>query len=145
MKWERSCTDIICCIVFLVFLASMLGITGYAVANGDPMKIITPFDSVGNKCGAENQGIPLNVTDFTNYKLKHFSSLFEAIQNPLKIYESVCVEKCPLAGETPNCKTNSDVSSCPQSYYNTSELYGYCLPSKETLETTLKKVYEEMN
>jgi len=57
----------------------MLGITGYAVSTGDPMKIITPFDSVGNKCGAENQGVPLNVTDFSEYKLKHFASLFEAI------------------------------------------------------------------
>ena len=85
------------------------------------------------------------MTDFTEFKLKHFTSLFEAVQNPLKLYESVCVEKCPLAGETPNCKTNSDISECPKSYFNTTELYGYCLPSKETLESTLKKVYEEMN
>lgn len=95
IKWERSCTDVICCIIFLVFIASMIGITGYAISEGDPYKIITPYDSVGNKCGEENQGIPANVTDFTEYKLKHFTSLFEAVNNPLKIYESVCVKACP--------------------------------------------------
>lgn len=76
----------------------MLGITGYAMTEGNPYNIITPFDSVGNRCGAENQGIdytPANSTDFSEFKLKHFASLFEAIQNPLKLYESVCVKECP--------------------------------------------------
>ena len=58
MVWERSCTDIFCCLIFIAFLVSMIGITGYAVAEGDPMDIITPFDSVGNRCGKPNQGIP---------------------------------------------------------------------------------------
>ena len=75
MEWDRSCTDIICCIVFLVFLVAMLGVSGFAIANGDPVNIISPYDSVGNKCGAELQGIPENVTDFTEYKYKHFTRL----------------------------------------------------------------------
>ena len=52
IKWDRSCTDVICCLIFLVQLGSMIGITGYAISEGDPLKMLTPFDSVGNKCGA---------------------------------------------------------------------------------------------
>jgi solute carrier family 44 (choline transporter-like protein), member 2/4/5 len=48
MVWDRSCTDIICCIVFILFLGGMLGVSAFAVTNGDPMNIIAPFDSVGN-------------------------------------------------------------------------------------------------
>lgn len=48
LEWDRSCTDIICCIVFLAFMVAMLGVSGFAISNGDPMNIIAPFDSVGN-------------------------------------------------------------------------------------------------
>jgi len=51
---KRSCTDPICCILFVVFIASLVGITGYSVKNGNPMAMITPFDSAGNRCGMKN-------------------------------------------------------------------------------------------
>jgi choline transporter-like protein 2/4/5 len=101
IEWDRSCTDMLCCLIFVAFIASMFFITGYAVSEGDPVRIITPFDSVGNRCGAENQGIdydPANTTDFTEFKYKHFTSLVDAAveSNPLKIYEAICVKECPL-------------------------------------------------
>lgn len=48
IKWERSCTDIICCLIFSAFIVSLVAIASYAFSNGDPVKILTPFDSVGN-------------------------------------------------------------------------------------------------
>jgi len=51
IKWERSCTDIICCIIFLAFIVVMVGLSGFALTKGDPRKILTPYDSVGNACG----------------------------------------------------------------------------------------------
>ena len=48
MKWDRSCTDIICCLVFIAFTVGMVGISGYALTTGEPLKIFTPFDSDGN-------------------------------------------------------------------------------------------------
>ena len=77
LVWDRSCTDIICCIVFLAFMVAMLGVSGFAISNGDPMNIIAPFDSVGNKCGKELQGLPENITDFSEYKYKQFTRLIE--------------------------------------------------------------------
>jgi hypothetical protein len=54
LKWERSCTDTLFCLVFTFAISAMLLASAYGLKNGDPMKIITPFDSVGNKCGATN-------------------------------------------------------------------------------------------
>lgn len=51
MKEDRSCTDIICCLIFLAFIVAMVACSGYAIANGDPERILTPFDSDGNACG----------------------------------------------------------------------------------------------
>jgi len=48
MKFDRSCTDIICCIIFLAFIVSMVAITGYSISTGDPLAMVTPFDSNGN-------------------------------------------------------------------------------------------------
>jgi hypothetical protein len=31
IKWERSCTDIICCIIFLAFIVVMVGLSGFAL------------------------------------------------------------------------------------------------------------------
>ena len=52
MEWDRTCTDKLCCLIFIIFIASVVAITGYAFTEGDPRKIITPYDSVGNLCGA---------------------------------------------------------------------------------------------
>ena len=51
MEMNRSCTDTLCCILFLVFIASLVGVTGYAIKNGNPLAMITPFDSDGRQCG----------------------------------------------------------------------------------------------
>jgi len=51
IKWERGCTDIICCFVFLVFLVAMVGASFLALTKGDPLRILTAFDSDGNACG----------------------------------------------------------------------------------------------
>ena len=51
LTWDRSCTDTLVCLVFALFCATLVGITIYAVGNGDPYAMLTPFDSVGNQCG----------------------------------------------------------------------------------------------
>jgi solute carrier family 44 (choline transporter-like protein), member 2/4/5 len=123
MIWERTCTDIICCIVFIVFIVGMLGISGFAISNGDPLNIIAPFDSVGNRCGFPLQGLertPVNETDFSEYKYKHFTDLIAGTSNnPLVLYNAVCVKECPKKQAEYECMTNSDVESCTQSYYDT--------------------------
>jgi hypothetical protein len=83
MVMERSCTDIICCLVFTVFFVGMLGISAMAYTTGDPMKIMTPFDSDGNQCGLMDQ-IKSNSTenkprDFSEYQFKYFTGILDAV------------------------------------------------------------------
>jgi len=80
MVYDRSCTDIICCLIFLIFTVVLVGVSGYALANGDPTAILTPYDSDGNRCGfadqgASGNGTDLGVRDFTEYKYKFYTDL----------------------------------------------------------------------
>ena len=59
-------TDIFCCIVFVLYILLMLAIGAYALKEGDPFRIITPFDSDGNICGKADQG----GRDFSEYPYK---------------------------------------------------------------------------
>jgi hypothetical protein len=51
MEYNRMCTDIFFCIFFCIFCVGMIGVSGYALATGEPQKVFTPFDSDGNQCG----------------------------------------------------------------------------------------------
>lgn len=59
---RRSCRDIPCCLIFLLFWAGMVTIAIIALQRGDPLRLYHGFDSYGNVCGRkENPNIP-NVT-----------------------------------------------------------------------------------
>jgi hypothetical protein len=109
MVMDRSCTDILCCLIFTAFFVGMLACSGLGYATGDPMKIFTPFDSDGNQCGLANQTLSnstLNIErDFTEYKYKYFTGLLngvkeaaadgaDALDNPA-LFNAVCVKECP--------------------------------------------------
>ncbi|XP_068699607.1 choline transporter-like protein 1 isoform X3 [Montipora foliosa] len=59
---SRSCRDIPCCLIFVLFWAGMVTIASVALQRGDPLRLYHGFDSYGNVCGRkENPNIP-NVT-----------------------------------------------------------------------------------
>ena len=60
MEMNRTCTDTLCCMLFLAFIASLVALTAYAVSAGNPYAMVTPFDSVGNRCGMPKQGAAKN-------------------------------------------------------------------------------------
>ena len=141
IEWNRSCTDVLCCLAFLAFLVVMLGISGWALGAGDPYNIITPYDSVGHKCGAKG-------TDYEEYPNKHFTSLLMAQSGSAQQFHAVCVSECPKNSTDFNdkCKTNTDISSCGPQYaaYDTEERMHYCLPTKEHAEAAYNMIAEEI-
>lgn len=149
MKWDRSCTDVIFCLVFFVFLVVMIALSAYGLRMGDPMKIITPFDSVGNRCGATGQGIeanPVNVTDLTSKPYKYFSALRPGVNvDASKIFNAVCVASCPKQGEATDCFKNSHVSECPTAAFDTVVAGTYCLPEADDVKQIFEKIYNNMN
>ena len=48
---DRSCTDFLCLIVFLAFVGTMVGLTGYTIAKGNINMMIAPVDKHSNLCG----------------------------------------------------------------------------------------------
>lgn len=47
----RSCTDPLCCVIFLLFIITIVALGAYGFTEGDISKLTTPFDSEGNQCG----------------------------------------------------------------------------------------------
>uniref|UniRef100_A0A4W4GSJ5 Choline transporter-like protein n=1 Tax=Electrophorus electricus TaxID=8005 RepID=A0A4W4GSJ5_ELEEL len=62
---NRSCTDIICCILFILAILSYIVLGILAWSQGDPRKVIYPTDSSGQFCG--QVGTPLQNKKFLFY------------------------------------------------------------------------------
>jgi hypothetical protein len=52
---DRGCTDIICCILFILFIGGCIWVTSTAFSRGDPWKLAQPFDVDSNPCGADGK------------------------------------------------------------------------------------------
>ncbi|XP_038163203.1 choline transporter-like protein 2 isoform X2 [Cyprinodon tularosa] len=90
---NRGCTDILCCILFILALFGYFAVGILAWSQGDPRKVIYPTDSRGQFCG--QAGTPLEKKPLLFY----FNILKCA--SPLVLLEfqcpttQLCVEKCP--------------------------------------------------
>ncbi|RZC34922.1 CTL-like protein 2, partial [Asbolus verrucosus] len=88
---NRSCTDVICLLLFLVFIGCWVGVAIYAFTNGDPKTLLAPKDSYGSKCG-----IDYHVRDkpylFFFDLTKCLSPTVPFTGCPTR---QICVERCP--------------------------------------------------
>ena len=152
---DRHCTDVLCCLVFVIFFASCFAVTGLGVTQGNPTRIMTPFDSDGNQCGqpeqsmtqVETDGQLQNMTrDFSEYPYKYFTDLAtEGIQAALnanagslseEAYYAVCVKECPNADKTEiltidlqnQYTTAYPNGKTPKASYPSNAFMGYCVP-----------------
>jgi choline transporter-like protein 2/4/5 len=86
---NRSCTDILFCIIFLAFLGGLGVVSVFGYQNGSPERLFAPLDADGRFCGIDTA-------------VKGHSYLYLAI-NPLEadnvadiFSTAVCVSSCPL-------------------------------------------------
>lgn len=93
---NRSCTDIICCILFMVFLAGYMIVGLLAWLYGDPRQVIYPRNSTGSYCGVgENRNKPF-VFYFNMIKCVSSINLMAAAMNGLQCpTPQICVSSCP--------------------------------------------------
>jgi hypothetical protein len=97
---ERKCTDCVWTIVMVVVLGASIAVSCWGVMNGDPNRILVPFDSDGNECGKPLQAMSAvqGERDFTEYKYKYFTKVIQkATSASTKKYNAVCVKTCPSA------------------------------------------------
>uniref|UniRef100_A0A671SUQ0 Choline transporter-like protein n=1 Tax=Sinocyclocheilus anshuiensis TaxID=1608454 RepID=A0A671SUQ0_9TELE len=136
--YNRGCTDILCCILFILALLGYFAVGILAWSQGDPRKVIYPTDSKGQFCGQK----PL---------LFYFNIMKCA--SPLVLLEfqcpttQICVERCPdkfmtllkaLQNEDDReyykqfCKEGVDMTKVSSGQER--KLTRRCLPALETLK-----------
>nr|XP_025036002.1 choline transporter-like protein 3 [Pelodiscus sinensis] len=95
----RKCTDVLWLILFFLFWAGLMFITGYAVTAGAAERLVFGYDSYGNVCGRKNtpvEGAPLSGQDMTNKKHVFFLNSCTLEIKQLKINSiALCVSSCP--------------------------------------------------
>ncbi|XP_010793741.1 LOW QUALITY PROTEIN: choline transporter-like protein 5-B [Notothenia coriiceps] len=90
---NRSCTDVVCCVVFIAFIIGYIALGTVAWIHGDPRKVVYPTDSRGQFCGQQN------TPNANKAKLFYFNMLKCA--NPAVLINlqcpttQLCVSKCP--------------------------------------------------
>ncbi|CDW74451.1 UNKNOWN [Stylonychia lemnae] len=128
---DRQCTDVFMCIIFTVFFCGMFATAAYGYAKGDPVKLITPFDSDGNQCGLKGSAM-------ADYKVLYWPNLNNLVLNPNGLDQTVCVKYCPDKGNLTQCVPNTQFSSCPEADYESKRYIGrYCLPTNSTLKDSI--------
>lgn len=93
---NRSCTDIICCALFMVFILGYIVVGIVAWLYGDPREVIYPRNSTGMYCGiGGNDGKPY-VLYFDILKCVSPTGILTSAVNGLQCPTTqVCVSQCP--------------------------------------------------
>lgn len=98
---KRSCTDVACLLLFVVFLGAWGFVAFMGFKEGNIEQVIYPTDSQGNVCGHDNRN---NVTGEPKYDMRDrkFLMFFDLTQclNPAVfvtgcLTPQVCVSRCP--------------------------------------------------
>ncbi|GAA6068771.1 choline transporter-like protein 2 isoform X1, partial [Tachysurus ichikawai] len=90
---NRSCTDVLCCLLFILALMGYFAVGFLAWSQGDPRKVIYPTDSRGQFCGQQGTSLEKKPLLFYFNILKCASPLvLLEFQCPTT---QICVDKCP--------------------------------------------------
>ncbi|XP_013864307.1 choline transporter-like protein 2 isoform X2 [Austrofundulus limnaeus] len=90
---NRSCTDIICCILFGIAIVAYIGVGILAWTHGDPRKAIYPTDSRGQFCG--QAGTPLgNKSNLFYFNIMKCASPMVLLEFQCPTTQ-MCVQSCP--------------------------------------------------
>ncbi|XP_041810612.1 choline transporter-like protein 4 isoform X2 [Chelmon rostratus] len=93
---KRGCTDIICCVLFMVVILGYLAVGILAWLYGDPRHVLYPRNSTGWFCGiGPNEGLP----SVLYYDVLKCASSVNVMATALNGFQcpttQVCVETCP--------------------------------------------------
>uniref|UniRef100_A0A3P8S5Q6 Choline transporter-like protein n=1 Tax=Amphiprion percula TaxID=161767 RepID=A0A3P8S5Q6_AMPPE len=90
---NRHCTDVVCCIIFVVVILGYIALGTVAWIHGDPRKVVYPTDSHGQFCGQQD-------TPNANKAILFYFNMLKCA-NPAVLINlqcpttQLCVSKCP--------------------------------------------------
>nr|XP_054770160.1 choline transporter-like protein 2 isoform X2 [Lytechinus pictus] len=125
---NRSCTDVICCILFIAAVGGMLAVGVLGWMNGDPMRLIHPTDSLGQVCGVDE--------NVKNASYLFYFDLLECFLNiPLTVINfgcptpKICMAECPQNTFAPYTLLLQDAQSFLNDLVNLNQWDEFiCLP-----------------
>ena len=95
---ERGCTDPICVLLFLAFIAAMFGVAIYGYLQGDPKRLVAPYDFTNNICGVDEPVKDYPKLYFTKLAPGWRDAMGGGSDKIMKSFlydEAVCVKECP--------------------------------------------------
>ncbi|XP_067839716.1 choline transporter-like protein 1 [Heptranchias perlo] len=146
---QRSCTDVLWLLIFILFCIGMAVICGFAIATGAAQRLVFGYDSYGNICGQRNTKMEqsdLSGLDHTDKKYVFFLDPCNVDMINWKIDSiALCVAKCPETDlntlkQVQNFATKNGSHLCsyqllPSKYTSSSEASTLCprLPVKSSI------------
>ncbi|XP_069775693.1 choline transporter-like protein 4 [Narcine bancroftii] len=129
---NRSCTDIICCIIFMVFILGYMVVGIVAWLYGDPREVIYPRNSTGMYCGIGGNAEKPHVLYFNILKCVTPTGILTTALNGLQCPTTqVCVSQCPTNFWLPV------LASVPGQKASNVFQQQYCNPALNLTTTTL--------
>lgn len=84
---DRGCTDILCCLLFVLYFIAMFALGIYGFTKGSPSKLMVPYDSNGKGCGLDAP-------------LQDYPYIYFANPIPGHLNFTLCLSKCPNYNDT---------------------------------------------
>uniref|UniRef100_A0A8C2V3E5 Choline transporter-like protein n=1 Tax=Chinchilla lanigera TaxID=34839 RepID=A0A8C2V3E5_CHILA len=138
---NRGCTDIICCLLFLVFILGYIVVGIVAWVYGDPRQVLYPRNSTGAYCGVgENREKPY-VLYFNIFSCILPTDILAAVQSGLRCpTPQVCVASCPEASWT--VEANQLSLTVGKVFYKGNR--SFCLPGVPSNMVMLDSLQQEL-
>jgi solute carrier family 44 (choline transporter-like protein), member 2/4/5 len=100
---ERSCTDVLFCLLFLAFLVGLGVVSMFGFKNGQPERLLAPLDADGKFCGIDS--------GYESFPYLYLADLSASATDLLST--AVCVSDCPMDDAIPvSCKPTSIEKDC---------------------------------
>lgn len=168
---HRSCTDILCLLLFVVFIAAWAVLGFFAFKWGDINRLLLPTDSMGRRCGDDSEVLSKPYLFFFDLtKCATPDSVLNGCQTP-----QICVADCPndfwiaqefISGpfdknvvqshlkctddsvvatvvDGSTLKSVIDNNFCASYYLPSYSLYNRCIPSLINLNQTIKDLMDK--
>ncbi|XP_007949638.1 choline transporter-like protein 4 [Orycteropus afer afer] len=138
---DRGCTDVICCVLFLVFILGYIVVGLVAWLYGDPRQVLYPRNSTGAYCGmGENKDKPY-LLYFNIFSCILTTNVISAATNGLKCpTPQTCVSSCPETSWTLGVKELSQTVG--EVFYAANR--NFCLPGVPWDMKVLQSVQQEL-
>lgn len=159
---DRECTDKLCCLIFVAFIAGMVAVAGYGFLEGNPKLLLTTYDFDKNGCGMNEttKDFPYLYFPFVDLEAAQKVSPSAASIGDVLAF-ATCVKKCPGSSDSipVECKAPSYMTQQPDKFKDCAYYMGgvtlgkpfryetalfankFCVPSSEALKDTAMKTF----